>query len=75
MMDPFSFLIGNEIVDSSVPFVLGDCLESWTFCITLRYVFFDLEDRPTEVPPMITLISPSGGCDDSSMFPFNFSSL
>ena len=60
---------------SSVILVLGDRPESWTFCTTFRYVFLDFEDCPVEVPPMITLISPSGGCDDSSTFPFNFSSL
>ena len=59
----------------SIPLVLGDHLESWMFCTTLRYVFFDLEDYPVEVPPMITLISPSGGRDDSSTFLFNSSSL
>ena len=70
-----AFLLVNEIVGSSIPLVLGDRPESWTFCTTLRYVFFDLEDCPVEVPPMITLISPSGGHDDSSIFPFNFSFL
>ena len=49
--------------------------ESWTFSTTLRYVFLDLEDCPVEVPPMMTLISPSGGHDGFSIFPFNFSSL
>ena len=39
------------------------------------YVFLDLEDCPVEVPSMMTLISPSGGHDGSSNFPFNFSSL
>ena len=54
---------------------LGDHLESWTFCTTLRYAFLDLDDWPVELPSMITLISPSGGRDDSSALPFNFSSL
>ena len=49
--------------------------ESWMFYTTFRYVFLDLEDCPVEVPPTITLISPSGGRDCSSTFPFNFSSL
>ena len=65
----------NVMAYSSVTFVFGDRLESWTFCITFRYVFLDLEDCLVEVPPMITLISPSGGHDGSSSFPFNFSSL
>ena len=60
---------------SSVVLILGDRLESLTFCTTFRYVFLDLEDCPIEVPPMITLISLSEGRDDSSTFPFNFSSL
>ena len=64
----------NVIAGLSAPFVLGDRPDSWTFCTTLRYVFLDLEDCPVEVPPIITLISPSGG-DDSSTLPFNFSSL
>ena len=59
----------------SVALVLGDHLESWMFCTTFKYVFLDLEDYPVEVPPMMTLISLSGGRDDSSSFPFNFSSL
>ena len=65
----------NAMASSSVPLVLGDRPESWMFCTTLRYVFFDLEDYLVEVPPIITLISPSGGRDDSSTFAFNFSSL
>ena len=65
----------NAMASSSVPLVLGDRLKSWMFCTTLRYVFFDLEDYLVEVPPIITLISPSGGRDDSSAFAFNFSSL
>ena len=64
----------NVIAGSSTPLVLGDHPNSWTFCTTLRYVFLDLEDCPVEVPPIITLISPSGR-DDSSTLPFNFSSL
>ena len=76
MMDSFNILLSvNVMASSSIPLVLGDCLESWTFCTTLRYVFFDLEDCPVEIPPIITLISPSGGRDDSSTFPFKFSSL
>ena len=65
----------NVMACSSVIHDLGDRPESWTFCTVFRYVFLDLEDCPVEVPPMITLISPSGGRDDSSSFPFNFSSL
>ena len=65
----------NVMACSSVTLVLGDRPESWTFCTTFRYVFLDLEDCLIEVPPMITFISPSGGHDDSSSFPFNFSSL
>ena len=65
----------NVMACSPVTLVLGDCLESWTFYTTLRYVFLDLEDYPVEVPPMMTLISPSGGYDGFSSFPFNFSSL
>ena len=49
----------NVMACSSVVLVLGDCLESWTFCTTFRYVFLDLDDCPVEFPPMITLISPS----------------
>ena len=60
---------------SSVSLVLGDRLESWMFCTTFRYVFLDLDDCLVEVPPMMTLISPSGGLDGSSTFAFNFSSL
>ena len=62
------------IVGLSAPLVLGDRPDSWTFYTTLRYVFLDLEDCPVEVHPIITLISPSGH-DDSSTLPFNFSSL
>ena len=58
---------------SSVSLILGDRPKSWTFCTTLRYVLFDLEDCLIEVPPIITLISPRGGRDDSSTFAFNFS--
>ena len=65
----------KEIVGSSIPHDFGDRPESWTFCTTLRYVFFDLEVCPAEIPPMMTLISPNGGRDDSSIFAFNFSSL
>ena len=64
----------NVIAGSSTPLVFGDCPDSWTFCTTLRYVFLDLEDCPVEVPPIITLISPSGH-DDSFTLPFSFSSL
>ena len=60
---------------SFVTLVLGDRPESWMFCTTFRYIFLDLEDFPIKVPPIITLISPSKGRDDSSSFPFNFSSL
>ena len=63
------------IACSSVVLDLGDRLESWTLCTTLRYAFLDLDDRPVELPPMITLISSSSGWDDSSILPFNFSSL
>ena len=63
------------IAYSSMVLVLGDCPESWTLCTTLKYAFLDLDDWPVELPPMITLISPSGGRDDSSALPFNFSSL
>ena len=65
----------NVMACSSVVLILGDCPESCTFCITFRYVFLDLEDFPVEVPLMITLISLSRGRDNSSTFPFNFSSL
>ena len=65
----------NVMAYSSVTLVIKDHPESWTFCTTFKYVFLDLEDCPVEVPPMIILISPSGGRDDSSRFPFNFSSL
>ena len=63
------------IACSSVDLALGDRLESWTLCTTLRYAFLDLDDWPVELPPMINLISSSGGHDDSSTLPFNFSSL
>ena len=59
----------------SMVLALGDRLESWTLCTTLRYAFLDLDDWPVELPLMITLISLSGGHDDSSTLPFNFSSL
>ena len=65
----------NVMVYSFVTLILGDRPESWTFCITFRYVFLDLEDCHVKVPPIITLISPSEGRDNSSSFPFNFSSL
>ena len=63
------------IACSSVDLALGDRLESWMLCTTLRYAFLDLDDWLVELSPMITLISPSGGRDDSSALPFNFSSL
>ena len=63
------------IACSSVFISLGDRPESWTLCTTLRYAFLDLDEWPVELPPMITLISPSDGRDDSSTLPFNFSSL
>ena len=71
VVNPFSILVRerNGLLVSYL------CLESWTFCTTLRYVFLDLEDCPVEVPHMMTLISPSGGRDGFSTFPFNFSSL
>ena len=59
----------------SVTLVLRDHPESWTFCTTFRYVFLYLEDCSVKIPPMIALISPSGDRDDSSSFPFKFSSL
>ena len=65
----------NVITCSSMVLVFGNHLESWTFCTSFRYVFLDLDVWPVEPSPMITLISPSGGRDDSSTFPFNFSSL
>ena len=65
----------NVIACSSVVLALGDRPESWTLCTTLRYAFLDLDDWPIELPPMITLISPSSGRDDSSTLPFNFLSL
>ena len=65
----------NVMACSSVPLVLGDHPKSWTFCTTFKHVFLDLEDCPVEVPPIITLISPSEGRDESSIFLFNFSSL
>ena len=60
---------------SSVDLVLGDRPKSWTLCTTFKYAFLDLDYWPVELPPMITLISPSGSRDDSSALPFNFSSL
>ena len=65
----------NVIACSSIALVLSDHPESCTFCTTFKYVFMDLEDCLVEVPPMITLISLNGGHDNSSTFPFNFSSL
>ena len=62
------------IACSSVDLTLGDHPESWTLCSTFKYAFLDLDDWLVELPPMITLISPSGGRDDFSIFPFNFSS-
>ena len=71
VVNPFSILVRerNGLLVSYLR------LESWTFYTTLRYVFLDLEDCPVEVPPMMTLISPSGGRDGFSIFPFNFLSL
>ena len=69
------FLSMNVMACSSVTLILGDHPKNWTFCTTFRYVFLDLEDCPIEVPPMMTLISPSKGRDSSFSFPFNFSSL
>ena len=63
------------IACSSVELALGDRPESWTLCTTFKYAFFDLDNWHVELSPMITLISPNGGRDDSSIFPFNFSSL
>ena len=60
---------------SSVDFALGDRPESWTLCTTFKYAFLDLDDWLVELSPLITLISPSGGRDDSSALPFSFSSL
>ena len=65
----------NVMAYSSVILIIGDLPESWMFYTTFRYVFLDLEDCPVEVPPMMTLMSPSGGHDSSSSFPFNFLSL
>ena len=65
----------NVMACLSTTVVLGDRPESWTFCTNFRYVFLDLEDCPIEVSFMITLISLSGGRDDSFSFPFNFSPL
>ena len=62
----------NVMACSSVVFVLSDCPESWTFYTTFRHLFLDLDDWPIELPPMIILFSKR---DDSSTFPFNFSSL
>ena len=59
----------------SVDLALSDRLESWTLCTTFKYAFLDLDDWPVELPPIITLISLSGGHDDSSTLPFNFLSL
>ena len=64
----------NVIAGTSTPLVLGDRPDSWTFYTTLRYVFLNLEDCPVEVTLIITLISPSGR-DNSSTLPFSFSSL
>ena len=56
VVNPFSILVRerNGLLVSYLR------LESWTFYTTLRYVFLDLEDCLVEVPPMMTLISPSG---------------
>ena len=75
MMDSSTSSLVNEIVGLSIPLVFGDRLESWTFCTTLRYVFFDFEVYLAKVPLMMTLISLNGGLNDSSIFAFNFSSL
>ena len=65
----------NVMAYSSVVLVFCDRPESWMFCTSFRYVFLDLDDWLVEPPPMISLISPSRGHDDSSTFAFNFSSL
>ena len=65
-----------KVIACSFMFIaLGDRPEIWTLYTTLRYAFLDLDEWPVELPPMITLISPSDGHDDSSTLPFNFSSL
>ena len=63
---------GNVMVPTSCIFIPPNPTKGDT---TFKYVFLDLEDCPIEVPLMITLICSSGGHDDSSTFPFNFSSL
>ena len=60
---------------SSVDLALGDRPESWSLYTTFKYAFLDLDDWPVELPPMITLISPSGDHYDFFALPFNFSSL
>ena len=63
--------LGLELI--GLPWLpIGGHPESWIFCTTFRCVFLDLEDCPIKVPPIITFISPSGGRDGSSIFPFNF---
>ena len=62
------------IVGSSVDLALDDRPEIWTLYTTFKYAFLDLDDWPVELPPIMTLISPSVGRDDSSIFPFIFSS-
>ena len=63
------------IACSSVDLALGDRSESWMLYTTFKYAFLNLDDWPVELPPIMTLISPSGGRGDSSIFPFSFSSL
>ena len=71
VMNPFSILV----CECNGLLIRYPHLESWTFCTTFRYIFLDLKDCLVKVPSMITFISPSRGYDNSSSFPFNFSSL
>jgi len=63
------------ITYSSAPSILGGCSKSRTFCTTFKYVFLDLDDRLAEIPPTLTLISPSRARDGSSNFPSLATSL
>ena len=63
------------IACSSVDLALSDRPESWTLYTTFKYAFLDLDDWLVELPPIMTLISSRCGHDDSSIFPFSFSSL
>ena len=75
VMNPFSILV----CERNGLFIHFPCLWGSSYKLdVLHYLQVCLpwlEDCPINVPPMMPLISQSGGRDDFSSFPFNFSSL